>query len=181
MALPSNSVFEVEDGLPVVVPRPVNQLKDLAVTKNKKIWSAEFVSPNVLIKDELGVTQYTVLATGCERLGFALDANDDYWLAIQTSTGGYIKSATLTVTLPNGLSDIVCNTDYPPEILVLQQDIRDVVVAYLLNGNLYCRYQRENYAIERLLRQRVRELKYMCLNEQWRLQFGAVYEPLTDP
>lgn len=179
MSLPTNQLSISEKPSTLLIPPPSSPYTDFAVTKDKRVLKAVWKNGVVTITHN-DVIQGTVSIPNADRIAFALDVNDFYVIAVQHSSGNYVKHNNNTYALESGISDVVANIDYASH-LPATTDFRDVVVSYIKNNKLWCVYQRFNYSSPIELRNNVVGLRYMCPNQEYRLQFGARFVPSLDP
>lgn len=171
MSLPTNQLSISEKPSTLLIPPPSPPYTDFAVTKDKRVLKAVWNNGVVTITHN-DVIQGTVSIPNADRIAFALDVNDFYVIAVQHSSGNYVKHDNNTYALEAGISDVVANIDYASH-LPATTDFRDVVVSYIKNNKLWCVYQRFNYSSPVELRNNVVGLRYMCPNQEYRLQFSA--------
>ncbi len=169
--LPDNALSTSALPSGLMSPIPSSPLIDYARRLDKQVVKGEWQAGKVVATVN-GIVQAEIVIPQADRIGFALDANNFYVVAVQHPSGNYVKHDVNTYPLESGISNIVANLDYASH-LPTTFDFRDVVVAYIKNNSLWCVYQRENYAIPRLLKNNVSNLFYMCPNQEYRLQFGV--------
>jgi hypothetical protein len=173
MSLPTNQLSISEKPSTLLIPPPSSPYTDFAVTKDKRVLKAVWENGVVTITHN-DVIQGAVSIPNADRIAFALDVNDFYVIAVQHSSGNYVKHNNNTYALESGILDVVANIDYASH-LPATTDFRDVVVSYIKNNKLWCVYQRFNYSSPVELRNNVVGLRYMCPNQEYRLQFGVRY------
>ena len=140
-----------------------------------KIWRLRYVSPDVRISAD-GVAESTLFtAAGLTELSLAFDQNMRPVVAYVQSGEAKLRwydaltESVTTTTLAAGVeTPRVCLDDKRP----LQFGNSDVILAYVRDGGLYFRAQRDRYDVEYLLQADVGgTLIRVGMNEISRLQF----------
>lgn len=80
--------------------------------------------------------------------------------------------------LPSTVKNPRCSLDDKRE---LEAANNDIILAYVREGSLYVRYQRERYLTEHLMRTGVSKLYQVGMNNQYRFQFSYEGEGQPDP
>lgn len=120
-----------------------------------KLWTLRYEDGDMLLSAD-GVPETVLFSRpGVEQIGLAFDNNMSPFVAFQDAGGvAYWSFDTaqqqfvISDYLPVGCHDPRCTLDEKRELL---DQYRDIILAYLRDGNLYYRQQRDNYGIERQL------------------------------
>jgi hypothetical protein len=141
-----------------------------------KAWRG-VMDGGVVSLETLGVPPVSVLSdAGMIRFSFTFDQNMNRFIAYETESSAHYVwfdptvSDYVTSTLPAGSQYARCGLD---DHRALQTGTSDIILAYLRNGSLYFRAQRDRYLIEYLLETGLddMELRQVGMNEKYRFQF----------
>ena len=142
-----------------------------------KLWKIELVANDVVVSAS-GVSDTTLFSgSGISELSFTFDQNMNPFVAfVQSGQAKYYwydpsLSSYQTVSMASTVKyPRVCMDDKRPDMTTL--DKNDIILAYINNGNLYYRIQRERFLTERLLASSVTgKLIKIRMNNANRLQF----------
>jgi hypothetical protein len=150
-------------------------LRDASQGLSVKLWTATYDGTHVLVSD--GTTTTTLFpATGVVHLGLAFDQNMNPFVAYVDGTGAHywwydtVAQAQVFSDLPGAITPC-CTLDDHRE---LQSSSSDIILAYLKDGGLRYRQQRDRFATEYLLELGPWfALVAVGLNKTQRLQFKA--------
>jgi hypothetical protein len=142
-----------------------------------KLWKIQVVGDDVVISatDVAESTLFT--ASNITEISFTFDQNMNPFVAfVQSGQAKYYwydpsLSSYQTVSMASTVKyPRVCMDDKRPDMTTL--DKNDIILAYINNGNLYYRMQRERFLTERLLASSVTgKLIKIGMNKGNRLQF----------
>lgn len=150
-------------------------LQDPSQGLQVKVWHAYALSDGTVILEAPGVTPTALYQEeGISEINFCFDQNMNSFLAFVVN--GVVKfrwydstilDYTIT-TLPDALTPKCCLDDKREQALATS----DIILAYVLNNNLYFRAQRDRYTIEYLLKANVDGLlEKIGMTDKLRVQF----------
>lgn len=143
-----------------------------------QLWTARYDGTSVLLSAPNTPESVLFARPGIEQIALAFDTNMAPFVAFQDAGGvahwwfdpaqsGHVISP----YLPAGCHSPRCTLD---DKRYLTDATRDIILAYLRDGNLYYRQQRDNYGIERLLRAGALQMFVAVgMNRKNSLQFWA--------
>lgn len=142
-----------------------------------KLWKLELVGTDVIISATDVAPSTLFSGSGISEISFTFDQNMNPFVAyVQSGQAKYYwydpsLSSYQTVTMASTVKyPRVCMDDKRPDMTTL--DKNDIILAYINNGNLYYRMQRERFLTERLLASSVTgKLIKIGMNKGNRLQF----------
>lgn len=148
-------------------------LRDASQGLAVKLWTATYDGANVLASD--GTTTSVLFpAAGVVHLGLAFDQNMNPFVAYVDGSGAHywwydtVAQAQVFSDLPGAVTPC-CTLDDHRE---LQSSSNDIILAYLKDGALRYRQQRDRYATEYLLETGTwPALEAVGINKTLRLQF----------
>lgn len=168
-ALPVKAVVDYETG-GVALGDPSRGLQ-------VQVWRARIVENNTAIVLDAEQVAATTLITGNDITEVSLSFDGNMRPVVAYVDGGIPKlywydsqqASQVTTEFPGIITPRVGLDDKR----VLQSSVRDVIFAYLRNGNIYMRQQRDRYQIEYLLQANVGSpgLIKIGMNRQLRFQF----------
>lgn len=152
-----------------------NNISDPSAGLMTKAWRARYIDGNFVL-DATGVPDTVIFsAEDVTEFSFTFDQNMKPFLTyIQGGVPKYrwwdgTLGAYAVVDLPAGALTPKCALD---DKRLLQVSISDIILAYILNGNLYYRQQRDRFGTERLLKENVGGyLRRIGMNTLYRFQF----------
>lgn len=156
-------------------------LQDASQGLQVQLWTLRYEDGDFLLSAENVPETVLFSRPGVEQIGLAFDNNMAPFVAFQDAGGVACRwfdpsqgEFVISDYLPAGSHSPRCTLDEKRELL---DPWRDIILAYLRDGNLYYRQQRDNYGIERLLTDEydLTRLAAVGMNRQNSLQFW-VYE-----
>lgn len=125
-------------------------LNDASQGREAQLWTIAYDGLNVSVFPESGVVQQTVPIAGVMACSLAFDANMNTAIAWIDGSGAHLRhfdSHTLQYSVLDipGANSCKARTD---DTRAFNAALSDVIFAYTLNGVLYYRVERDNYAIE---------------------------------
>jgi len=130
-------------------------LQDASQGLRVQMWTLRYEDGDFLLSAENVPETVLFSRPGVEQVGLAFDNNMSPFVAFQDAGGiAYWSFDTgqqqfvISDYLPAGSHSPRCTLDEKRELL---DSWRDIILAYLRDGNLYYRQQRDNYGTERLL------------------------------
>lgn len=151
-------------------------LQDASQGLRVQLWTLRYEDGDFLLSAENVPETVLFSRPGVEQIGLAFDNNMAPFVAFQDSGGVAYRwfdptqeQFAISDYLPAGSHDPRCTLDEKRELL---DQYRDIILAYLRDGNLYYRQQRDNYGTERLLESgNFIDLVAVGMNRQNSLQF----------
>jgi len=139
-----------------------------------QIWSARLENDHVYISSG-NTTEYSIFSgSNITEISFTFDQNMRFTLSYVE--GGDSKLYWYDSAIP-GMTITNFGTSFKnPRITIddkraTQTSNSDIIMAYIKNGNLYYRQQRDRFNTEYLLKTGVSKLKKIGMNDKLRLQF----------
>lgn len=142
-------------------------------------WTLSYNSVDVIVTPDSGVASVLFSTSGITELALAFDQNMRAAVAYRKDGGLFlwwwdtVESGYVTTDFGAGLSPRLSLDDKRPS----QSNNSDIIFAYIRDGSLYFRQQRDRFLIERLLRSGLdasTRIKTIGMNKQWRLQFELI-------
>lgn len=152
-------------------------LQDASRGLRYQVWKAEYIEEQVVLSAPDVLAAPLITVPNIVELGFTFDQNMNPFVAYELANGDakfYWFDSTLpgftTTNLPSGSTSPRCCLD---DNRALQIPISDIVLAYVREGSLYMRLQRDRYLTEYELSDEIgaSRLLQMGLSEQLRMQF----------
>lgn len=150
-------------------------IEDASQGLDVKDWRGRYIDGSIVL-DAPGVAPTAVLSVpGVTEFGFTFDQNMRVFIAYVDATGAHFYwydtqiPGYTTTTLPAGSITPKCSMDDKRTSQLL---VSDIILAYVRNGNLYTREQRDRYSVEYLLKAGVGgKLIQIGMNDKLRFQF----------
>lgn len=164
-------------------------LNDATKGLRYQVWKGEYIDEQIVLSAP-EVPAFALLdLPNVSEFGFTFDQNMNPFVAYELTTGEarfYWFDSTIpgftTTTLPAGSMSPRCALD---DNRALQIPVSDIILAYVREGSLYFRAQRDRYLVEYLLSSSIGDsrLLQVGLSEQLRFQFqlSSTPEQLDSP
>ena len=165
-AYPVTSFYDYENGGIAI--------QDASKGLNYQVWKAYIDINDVILSSDTQPEFVAYTAVGIEEISFTFDRNMNFTLAfVQNGEAKlyWYDSAIAGMTVTNFGTAVSSPKVTHDDKRDLESSSSDVIFAYVKNGNLYYRQQRDRFATEYLLMEGVSVLKKIGMSDKLRLQF----------